>query len=204
MITIGLTGGIASGKSTVSAELRRLGLPIFDADAEAKLAVSKGSEGLAQVITALGSEYLTDEGELNRAKVAERVFHDKEALKTIEAIIHKIVWARAEQFMQENRSAEKQLAVLDVPLLIECGWHKLVDSVWLVAVSRKQQIVRAMLRSGMTADEVEARIAAQMSLAEKKKYADIVLDNSGTLEETLAAVHKELAQLTGDGCGEKA
>lgn len=204
MITIGLTGGIASGKSTVSAELRRLGLPIFDADAEAKLAVAKGSEGLAQVIDALGSEYLTDEGELNRAKVAERVFHDKEALKTIEAIIHKIVWARAEQFMQENRSAEKQLVVLDVPLLIECGWHKLVDSVWLVAVSRKQQIERAMLRSGMTADEVEARIAAQMSLAEKKKYADIVLDNSGTLEETLAAVHKELAQLAGDGCGEKA
>lgn len=204
MITIGLTGGIASGKSTVSAELRRLGLPIFDADAEAKLAVAKGSEGLAQVIAALGSEYLTDEGELNRAKVAERVFHDKNALKTIEAIIHKIVWARAEQFMQENRSAEKQLAVLDVPLLIECGWHKLVDSVWLVAVSRKQQIERAMLRSGMTADEVEARIAAQMSLAEKKKYADIVLDNSGTLEKTLAAVHKELAQLTGDGCGEKA
>ena len=204
MITIGLTGGIASGKSTVSAELRRLGLPIFDADAEAKLAVAKGSEGLAQVIDALGSEYLTDEGELNRAKVAERVFHDKEALRTIEAIIHKIVWARAEQFMQENRSAEKQLVVLDVPLLIECGWHKLVDSVWLVAVSRKQQIERAMLRSGMTADEVEARIAAQMSLAEKKKYADIVLDNSGTLEETLAAVHKELAQLAGDGCGEKA
>lgn len=204
MITIGLTGGIASGKSTVSAELRRLGLPIFDADAEAKLAVAKGSEGLAQVITALGSEYLTAEGELNRAKVAERVFHDKEALKTIEAIIHKIVWSRAEQFMQENRSAERQLAVLDVPLLIECGWHKLVDSVWLVAVSRKQQIERAMLRSGMTADEVEARIAAQMSLAEKKKYADIVLDNSGTLEETLAAVHKELAQLAGDGCGEKA
>lgn len=204
MITIGLTGGIASGKSTVSAELRRLGLPIFDADAEAKLAVSKGSEGLAQVIAALGSEYLTDEGELNRAKVAERVFHDKEALKTLEAIIHKIVWARAEQFMQENRSAERQLAVLDVPLLIECGWHKLVDSVWLVAVSRKQQIERAMLRSGMTSDEVEARIAAQMSLAEKKKYADIVLDNSGTLEETLAAVHKELAQLAGDGCGEKA
>ena len=204
MITIGLTGGIASGKSTVSAELRRLGLPIFDADAEAKLAVAKGSEGLAQVIEALGSEYLTAEGELNRAKVAERVFHDKEALKTIEAIIHKIVWARAEQFMQENRSAEKHLAVLDVPLLIECGWHKLVDSVWLVAVSRKQQIERAMLRSGMTADEVEARIAAQMSLAEKKKYADIVLDNSGTLEETLAAVHKELAQLAGDGCGEKA
>lgn len=204
MITIGLTGGIASGKSTVSAELRRLGLPIFDADAEAKLAVAKGSDGLRLVIEALGSEYLTETGELNRAKVAERVFHDKEALKNIEAIIHKIVWARAEKFMQENRAADRKLAVLDVPLLIECGWHELVDSVWLVAVSRRQQIERAMLRSGMTADEVEARIAAQMSLAEKKKYADVVLDNSGTLEDTLAAVHRELAQLSGDESGEKA
>ena len=197
MITIGLTGGIASGKSTVSAELRRLGLPIFDADAEAKLAVSKGSDGLAQVIEALGSEYLTDEGELNRAKVAERVFHDKEALKTLEAIIHKIVWARAEQFMQENRSAERQLAVLDVPLLIECGWHKNVDSVWLVSVSRQQQVERAMLRSGMTADEVNARIEAQMSLAEKKKYADVVLDNSGSQAETMQAVHSQLELLLG-------
>lgn len=204
MITIGLTGGIASGKSTVSAELRRLGLPIFDADAEAKLAVAKGSEGLRLVIDALGSEYLTEAGELNRAKVAERVFHDKNALKAIEEIIHKIVWARAEAFMAENRAADKQLAVLDVPLLIECGWHELVDSVWLVAVSRKQQIERAMLRSGMTADEVEARIAAQMSLAEKKKYADVVLDNSGTLEETLAAVHKELALLAGGTSGDEA
>lgn len=204
MITIGLTGGIASGKSTVSAELRRQGLPIFDADAEAKLAVAKGSKGLAQVTAALGEGYLTDAGELNRAKVAERVFHDKEALKAIEAIIHKIVWERAERFMQESRDAQKAVAVLDVPLLIECGWHKLVDSVWLVAVSRKQQVERAMLRSGMTADEVEARIAAQMSLAEKKRYADVVLDNSGTLEETLAAVHKELALLTGEDGGEKA
>jgi len=202
MITIGLTGGIASGKSTVSAELRRLGLPIFDADAEAKLAVAKGSEGLAQVIEALGSEYLTDEGELNRAKVAERVFHDKEALKTIEAIIHKIVWARAEQFMQENRSAERQLAVLDVPLLIECGWHKNVDSVWLVSVSRQQQVERAMLRSGMTADEVNARIEAQMSLAEKKKYADVVLDNSGSQAETMQAVRSQLKLLLG-GVGEE-
>lgn len=204
MITIGLTGGIASGKSTVSAELRRLGLPIFDADAEAKLAVMKGSEGLAQVVGALGDGYLTAEGELNRAKVAERVFHDKQALKAIEAIIHKIVWARAEKFMQESRAAQKAVAVLDVPLLIECGWHELVDSVWLVAVSRKQQVERAMLRSGMTADEVEARIAAQMSLAEKKQYADVVLDNSGTLEETLAAVHRELALLTGEDGGKKA
>lgn len=199
MITIGLTGGIASGKSTVSAELRRLGVPIFDADAEAKLAVAKGSEGLAQVGALLGAEYIAPDGELDRAKVAERIFHDKEALKGVEAIIHKIVWARAEEFLAKCKKDAVRAAVLDVPLLIECGWYKQVDSVWLVAISRCQQIERAMKRSGMTEAEVEARIAAQMSLAEKKKYADVVIDNSGTQEETMQAVRKQLQALPGGG-----
>lgn len=199
MVIIGLTGGIASGKSTVSAELRKMGVPVFDADAEARSAVNKGSEGLALVVQAFGSGYLTAAGELDRAKVSELVFHDKQALKTLENIIHKIVWQRAESFLQDCREAKQQAAVLDVPLLIETGWHRQVDCVWLVAVSRRQQIERAMLRSGMTEEEVTARIEAQMSLAEKKQYADVLLDNSGSLEQTIAAVHKELAKLLGDG-----
>ena len=197
MITIGLTGGIASGKSTVSAELRSLGLPVFDADAEARLAVAAGSEGLAQVIAVLGKEYLSEEGTLDRAKVAERIFHDKEALKAVEAIIQKIVWQQAESFLAASSKQGHKAAVLDVPLLIECGWHKNVDSVWLVSVSRQQQVERAMLRSGMTADEVNARIEAQMSLAEKKKYADVVLDNSGSQAETMQAVRSQLKLLLG-------
>lgn len=199
MVIIGLTGGIASGKSTVSAELRKMGVPVFDADAEARSAVNKGSEGLALVVQAFGSGYLTAAGELDRAKVSELVFHDKQALKTLENVIHKIVWQRAESFLQDCREAKQQAAVLDVPLLIETGWHRQVDCVWLVAVSRRQQIERAMLRSGMTEEEVTARIEAQMPLAEKKQYADVVLDNSGSLEQTIAAVHKELARLLGDG-----
>ena len=201
MVIIGLTGGIASGKSTVSAELRKMGVPVFDADAEARSAVNKGSEGLALVVQAFGSEYLTAAGELDRAKVSELVFHDKQALKTLENIIHKIVWQRAESFLENCRASKQQAAVLDVPLLIEPGWHKQVDCVWLVAVSRCQQIERAMLRSGMTEEEVTARIEAQMPLAEKKQYADVLLDNSGSLEQTIAAVHKELAKLLGDGSG---
>ncbi len=197
MITIGLTGGIASGKSTVAAELRKLGVPIFDADAEAKLAVACGSEGLAQVGALLGAEYISAAGELDRARVAERIFHDKEALQGVEAIIHKIVWARAKEFLAQCKENDVPAAVLDVPLLIECGWYKQVDSVWLVAVSRRQQIERAMKRSGMTEAEVEARIAAQMSLAEKKKYADVVIDNSGTQEETMQAVRRQLQLLPG-------
>ena len=201
MITIGLTGGIASGKSTVSAELRRQGVPIFDADQNARDAVAKGSKGLALVAEAFGSEYLTDAGELNRPKVSELVFHDKQALKTLEGILHKIVWENAESFLKTQRELGAKIAVLDVPLLIETGWHQQVDKVWLVAVSRRQQIERAMLRSGMTEAEVVARIDAQMSLEEKEKYADVVLDNSGSLEHTLAHVQVELDKLLGDSSG---
>ena len=201
MITIGLTGGIASGKSTVSAELRRQGVPIFDADQNAREAVAKGNKGLALVAEAFGSEYLTDAGELNRPKVSELVFHDKQALKTLEGILHKIVWENAESFLKTQRELGAKVAVLDVPLLIETGWHQQVDKVWLVAVSRRQQIERAMLRSGMTEAEVVARIDAQMSLEEKKKYADVVLDNSGSLEHTLAHVQVELEKLLGDSSG---
>lgn len=201
MITIGLTGGIASGKSTVSAELRRQGVPIFDADQNARDAVAKGSRGLALVAEAFGSEYLTADGELNRPKVSELVFHDKDALKTLEGILHKIVWENAESFLQAQREQGAKLAVLDVPLLIETGWHQQVDKVWLVAVSRQQQIERAMVRSGMTEAEVVARINSQMSLEEKRKYADVVLDNSGSLEQTLAQVQGELKKLLGDASG---
>lgn len=198
MKIIGLTGGIASGKSTVSAELRKLNVPVFDADEVSRNAVAKGSRGLAMVAEALGSEYLTAEGELDRAKVSERVFRDKEALHTLEGIIHKIVWQAAEDFLAESAGNGCPVAVLDVPLLIECGWHEKVDAVWLVAVSKEQQIERAMLRSGMTADEVKVRIAAQMSLEDKAKFAHVVIDNSGSLETTLAAVREQLQKILGD------
>lgn len=201
MIVIGLTGGIASGKSTVAAELSRLGLPVFDADEASRQAVAAGSEGLKLVQQTFGSEYLTTTGELNREKVAALVFRDKEALKKLEAIIHKIVLSEVDCFLQECRSQGCQAAVLDVPLLIECGWHEKVDVVWLVAVSIEEQIKRAMLRSGMPEADVKRRIAAQMSLEEKKAYAGVVFDNSGELENTLSAVRKEAKKILGEDFG---
>lgn len=197
MKIIGLTGGIASGKSTVATELRKQNVPVFDADEVSRNAVAKGSKGLALVSEVFGAEYLTAGGEMDRAKISQLVFSDKEALKTLEGILHKIVWDEAEAFLAEAREQKAKLAVLDVPLLIETKWHERVDLVWLVAVSKEQQIKRAMIRSGMTEEEVKARIAAQMSLEDKKKFADVVLDNSGALEETLEQVHKELAKLLG-------
>ena len=197
MKIIGLTGGIASGKSTVATELRKQNVPVFDADEVSRNAVAKGSKGLALVAEVFGAEYLTADGEMDRAKISQLVFSDKEALKTLEGILHKIVWDEAEAFLAEAREQKAKLAVLDVPLLIETKWHERVDLVWLVAVSKEQQIKRAMIRSGMTEEEVKARIAAQMSLEDKKKFADVVLDNSGALEETLEQVHKELGKLLG-------
>ena len=195
MKIIGLTGGIASGKSTVASELRKQNVPVFDADEVSRNAVAKGSKGLALVAEAFGAEYLTADGEMDRAKISQLVFSDKEALKTLEGILHKIVWDEAEAFLAAAREKNEKLAVLDVPLLIECKWHERVDCVWLVAVSKEQQIKRAMIRSGMTEEEVKARIAAQMSLEDKKKFADVVLDNSGALEETLLQVQEELAKV---------
>ncbi len=195
MKVIGLTGGIASGKSTVATILRKLGAPIFDADAVSRLAVNKGSEGLLQVIEAFGSSYLTPEGELDRPKVAQLVFKDKEALKKLEAIIHSYVRREAAKFLTQASQNTLKAVVLDVPLLIECGWYKQVDQVWLVAVDEKLQVERAIARSGMTEQEVKARIAAQMPLSEKKLYADLIIDNNGSLAATELIVKKEWQQV---------
>lgn len=196
MKTIGLTGGIASGKSTVAAILRQLGACVFDADAASRQSVSKGSEGLRQVIETFGSAYLTEDGALDRPKISQMVFENRESLKKLEQIIHTYVWNEAELFLEQVRSKGAAAAVLDVPLLIECGWYKKVDLVWLVAVDEETQIARAMARSAMTEQEVKARIAAQLTLAEKKQYANLVIENSGSLAATELIVKNEWQKVT--------
>ena len=196
MIIIGLTGGIASGKSTVSKELARLGIPIHDADLVSREAVAKGSNGLKQIVEAFGSVYLTTEGELNRPKMAALVFNDKEAIAKLNKIVHAFVSESQEKFLASNKN--EKIVVLDVPLLIETGMYKIVDKIWLVSVSKEEQIKRAMLRDNCSREEVLARINKQMSLEEKSQYADLIIDNSGTKEETLDFVRKELQKLLGE------
>ena len=191
MKIIGLTGGIASGKSTVAAVLRSLGAKIFDADAASRQAVARGSQGLQQVIAVFGADYLTADGELDRPKIAKLVFEKQEALRQLEEIIHTYVRREAKKFLEQCRQQNMSAAVLDVPLLIECSWYKEVDLVWLVAVDEKTQIERAMVRSGMSEQEVRARIAAQMTLDAKRQYADLVIDNSGSRGETELIVKNE-------------
>src|SRR5574344_2154571 len=184
MIKIGLTGGIASGKSVVTQYLRDMGAPVFDADAASRQAVAKGTPGLQQVLQVLGSEYATPDGNLDRPRVAAKVFHDQAARKKLEAVIHKIVWQEATAFMKQASAQGSRVVFLDVPLLIECGWQDQVDQVWLVSLPREEQVRRAMLRDGTSAAQVEARIGTQLSLETKKKFADLVIDNSGSLGNT--------------------
>ena len=195
MIIIGLTGGIGSGKSTVSSYMKTLGIPIFDADECSRAAVKKGSVCLEKIVQFFGPDCLLPNGELNRAWVANKVFHDKMILKQFEKIVQDQVWAEAQQFLAEQKNKNAAAVVLDVPLLIECGWYTKMDSVWLVKVPKYIQIQRAMLRDRATEEAVTARINAQMSLADKEKYADVVIDNSGSVESTKAQVTVQLEKM---------
>ena len=184
MKIIGLTGGIGSGKTSVAAKLRALGARVFDADEAAKNAVLPGTEGFFKVVESFGPQIVDADGKLNRMALAEIVFNDKESLKRLEEIIHSYVWQETDKFLNACREAGERAVILDIPLLIECGWHQKVDEVWLVVLPVEKQIMRTMKRSGMTAEAVQARIAAQMPLEEKKKYATLIIDNSGSWEET--------------------
>ena len=184
MKIIGLTGGIGSGKTSVAAKLRALGARVFDADEAAKNAVLPGTEGFFKVVESFGPQIVDADGKLNRMALAEIVFNDKESLKRLEEIIHSYVWQETDKFLNACLEAGECAVILDIPLLIECGWHQKVDEVWLVVLPVEKQIMRTMERSGMTAEAVQARIAAQMPLDEKKKYATLVIDNSGAWEET--------------------
>ncbi len=197
MIVIGLTGGIGSGKSTVSSYMKKLGIPVFDADASSRAAVRKGSPCLQKIVTFFGPDCLLPDGELNRPWVADKVFHDKTVLKQYEKIVQDQVWAEARQFLAEEREKNTAAVLLDVPLLIECGWHTKVNTVSLVKVPEEIPVQRAMLRDGVTKEAVLARINAQMSLANKEKFADVVIDNSGSIEDTKAQVTAQMHKILG-------
>ncbi|WP_281885815.1 dephospho-CoA kinase [Paenibacillus sp. YYML68] len=184
-MNIGLTGGIACGKSTVARLLVSRGALLVDADRIAREVVEPGTPVLAQVIEAFGGDLLQADGSLNRKKLGERIFGDAEARKKLEQLLHPPIRAlmreRKETF--ETEFPDK-LVVLDIPLLYESGQTSIVDEIMVVYVPRDVQLVRLMERDGLTLEAAEKRIAAQMPIEEKKRLADIVIDNSGTIDET--------------------
>ena len=184
MKIIGLTGGIACGKSTVSTELRAHGAAIIDADALAHELSQPNQPIYNAYVERFGREIVTADGTLDRAAIARRVFADPAVRAEVEAIAHPIIRRAAEERLRAARDENKRAAVLDVPLLFEAGWDALADETWVVALPREEQLARLLARdTSMDAGEARARIAAQMSLAEKCARADVVIDNSGTVEE---------------------
>jgi dephospho-CoA kinase len=188
---IGLTGGIACGKSMISAYLAQKGIPVIDGDLVARQIVEPGTKGLAQIVDTFGAEYLHADGTLNRAMLGSRVFADKEALQQLNAITKPLL---LEAFKtQINALQAHPMIVLDVALLLEDHDYKeLADQVWVVTVSPVQQLARLMKRNNDTAEEAQDRINAQMSNEERIQYADVVIDNNGTMSETIAQVDRLL------------
>ena len=191
MRIIGLTGGIACGKSTVSKALRALGAAIIDADALAHELSQPNAPIFNAYVERFGREIVTAGGMLDRAAIAARVFADPAVRAEVDAIAHPLVRTAAEERLRAARAAGKKAAVLDVPLLFEAGWDVLADEVWVVALPAEEQLARLLARDKtMSEGEARARISAQMSLAEKCARADIVIDNSGTAKETRECIEQ--------------
>ena len=184
MICIGLTGGIASGKSTVSDMLRQLGAWIVDADKLARKVVEPGQPAWQDIVAIFGEGILLHDGHLNRKAVGDMIFGDERMRQQLEAITHPRIRQAASEQLKEAALRDFAVAVLDVPLLIEVGWTDMVDTVWVVYVNSAAQIKRLMERDGLNSEQALARIASQMRLQDKLQYANVVVDNSEGLEET--------------------
>ena len=191
---VGLTGGIASGKSTVTVLLRELGVVVIDSDRLAREVVAPGTPGLAAVVTAFGPEVLTDAGELDRPAVARLVFADDAARRRLEGIVHPLVREAAAGL--EAAVPPGTLVVHDVPLLLEVGRAGEFDAVVVVDCPEELQVERMVRDRGWTREQALSRVRAQAGRQDRLAVATHVIDNSGTVEQLrtrVADVHAELA-----------
>lgn len=195
-LRIGLTGGIASGKSTVAGMLADCGAVIIDSDRLAREVVEPGTEGLARIIERFGDRVIAD-GRLDRAVLGRIVFNDPEARRDLEAIIHPAVRRRAAEL--EAEAGPDAIVVQMIPLLVETGQQDNFDAVIVVDVPEQLQRERLMARSGLSAEEADARIAAQATREQRAAAATVVIDNSSAdledLRRRVRAVYRKLAVL---------
>ncbi|WP_277244832.1 dephospho-CoA kinase [Micrococcus terreus] len=180
---IGLTGGIASGKSTVAAELARRGAVVVDADAIARAVVAAGSPGLARVREEFGEQVIGPDGEMDRAAVARLVFSDADARERLNAIIHPLVRAEGRRVVEQ--AGPEAVVVQDVPLLVETGQASLYDLVLVVLADAEERVARMVRDRGMDEDEARARIAAQATDEQRRAAADVVIVNDAGLEDLI-------------------
>ncbi len=193
MITLGLTGSIGMGKSTVAAMFADEGVPVFDADAEVHKLQGPGGRLVAAIEAAFPGT--TGAQGVDRAALREAVFDDPAALKRLEAIVHPAVAEERRRFLDANR--DRPLVVLDVPLLFEAGGWRQVDKIAVVSAPAEVQRARVLARPGMTPERFESILAKQMPDGEKRERADLVIPTGGSLDATRAAVRAVIACLAG-------
>ncbi|MFJ8145226.1 dephospho-CoA kinase [Streptomyces sp. NPDC096094] len=194
MLSVGLTGGIGVGKSEVSRLLVEYGAVLIDADRIAREVVAPGTPGLAAVVEAFGEEVLTEDGGLDRPKLGSIVFADPEKLAALNSIVHPLVGDRSRAL--EEAAAEDAVVVHDVPLLTENGLAPLYDVVVVVDAEPATQLDRLVRLRGMTEQDARARMAAQATREQRRKIADVVIDNDVPLDELRRRVEEVWAELT--------
>lgn len=188
MLRVGLTGGIAAGKSVVARRLGDLGAVVVDYDVLAREVVAPGTPGLAQVVAAFGPTVTTPDGRLDREAVARVVFGDASARARLNAIVHPLVRAAARREDDAARAAGAAVVVHDIPLLVETGVPAAFDEVVVVEAPADLRVDRLVRGRGLSADQARARIAAQAGDQERRAVATVVLDGSGTVDALLGAV----------------
>jgi dephospho-CoA kinase len=193
-VRVGLTGGIASGKSSVSAILSELGAVVIDSDQLARAVVARGTPGLAQVVEEFGPEVLTPDGDLDRPKVGAIVFADEARRRVLEGIIHPLV--RDQSAELEAAAGPDDLVVHDIPLLAEAGLASAFDAVIVVDAPPEMQVERMVRDRGWTREDAESRIAAQAEREARLAIATYVIENTGSFADLRARVEKVYAALT--------
>ena len=197
MYRIGLTGGVGSGKSTVSSYMHELGIPVIDGDKLARESVIPGSRAMAEMRKAFGPHIFLPDGSLNRLKMGEIVFNDEEKRQKLNSIIHPFIWHRTREELIRAQEEGFTVVVLDMPLLLEISWQLRVEEVWLVEVPLEVQIARVISRDGFTREQVMERIGKQMPTTNKMNYADVIIDNSRSVEDTRRQVREALKHVPG-------
>lgn len=194
MKIVGLTGGIATGKSTISQYLLTKNIPVIDCDLIARQVVEKDTIGLQQLVAAFGEEILTDSKELNRAKLGNIIFNHQEKRQLVNQIVHPLIDVEMKKQITNYQLMNKQLVVLDIPLLFEENYQTWCDEVLVVYIPTKLQLTRLMQRNHLSKEEANSRIHSQMPIEEKKLLANKVVDNSQSVEKTYQQVDKWLLE----------
>jgi dephospho-CoA kinase len=197
---IGLTGGIGSGKSTVSKFLAELGAVIIDADKIGHESYLPDTETWQKLVKTFGKEILANDNTIDRKKLGTIVFDNPEKLKQFNFIVHPPMFEIARKKIEESRKKQSKIIILDAPILFEANWTPLVDEVWVVVANEATVLRRAVARTGLPEEQIRARINAQMSNEERIKQANAIIRNDGTTEDMRKQVKKLWDNLNDNDC----